>query len=63
MKTCLKGYGVTLWEIFSYADVPFPNYTWTDQFTNLLKIGKRLEKPQNCPDCMLAFVFIKKIIA
>jgi len=37
---------VTLWEIFSLGDLPFPERTWDRDFALSLKRGERLEKPK-----------------
>jgi len=49
-------YGILLWEIFTYAEMPYQ--AWTNQkVVEELQKGFRLAKPDNCPDavyeCML----------
>ncbi|CAL8100404.1 unnamed protein product [Orchesella dallaii] len=38
-------YGVTLWEIFSLAQLPYPGVTWSPAFVEHLHNGLRLHKP------------------
>jgi len=39
-------YGVTMWEIFSLGQTPFPGYTWSEDFLQLLVDGLRPICPQ-----------------
>jgi len=41
-------FGITLWEIFSLGEVPYPGVSWTQEFINLLKNGFRLPCPSHC---------------
>jgi len=41
-------FGITLWEIFSLGEVPYPGVSWTQEFIILLKDGFRLPCPSNC---------------
>lgn len=43
------GFGVTVWEIFSYAKKPYENIG-ADDLLKFLEDGNRLEKPDCCPD-------------
>jgi FMS-like tyrosine kinase 1 len=45
-------YGVTLWEIFSLAMDPFPEYSYSSEYILQLECGLRLEQPELCPDEM-----------
>ncbi|CAG7731767.1 unnamed protein product [Allacma fusca] len=44
-KSDVWSFGVTVWEIFSLAQVPFAGVTWTPDFSNELESGLRLSKP------------------
>ncbi|CAL8103620.1 unnamed protein product [Orchesella dallaii] len=40
-------YGVTIWEIFTIGDAPFPRYSYDSEFLQNLKCGQlRLQKPK-----------------
>ncbi|CAG7826513.1 unnamed protein product, partial [Allacma fusca] len=47
-KSDVWSYGVTMWEIFSLAQVPFAGINWTTDFADNLEAGYRLTKPQHC---------------
>ena len=38
-------FGVTIWEIFTFGNVPFGSYRYSDQFVDALVNGLRLQKP------------------
>jgi len=38
---------VTLWEIFTLGDVPFPNETWDEEFIGRISSGMRMGKPKH----------------
>ncbi|CAG7728821.1 unnamed protein product [Allacma fusca] len=38
--------GVTVWEIFSFAQVPYAGLTWSPEFANEIEGGLRLNRPQ-----------------
>ncbi|CAG7725446.1 unnamed protein product, partial [Allacma fusca] len=38
-------FGVTLWEIFSFAQLPFSDLTWSSDFADEIEAGLRLSKP------------------
>jgi len=40
-------YGITLWEIFSLAEVPYPGLTWTIDFVEKLEQGIRPTRPKH----------------
>ncbi|CAL8068919.1 unnamed protein product [Orchesella dallaii] len=48
-KSDAWSYGMTLWEIFSLGDLPYPGLSWTLDFVELLDSGMRLTKPKNAP--------------
>jgi serine/threonine protein kinase len=39
-------YGITLWEIFSLGQVPYPGLNWTPDFVNQLVMGMRMSAPK-----------------
>jgi len=39
-------YGITLWEIFSLAEIPYPSVIFNEDFINNLIAGQRLGKPK-----------------
>ncbi|CAL8068917.1 unnamed protein product [Orchesella dallaii] len=45
-KSDVWSYGVTLWEIFSFGDLPYPGISWNLNFVVLLSSGMRLTKPE-----------------
>ncbi len=48
-------YGVTLWELWSYGDVPYPTVPNASILTHL-RAGRRLGKPQGCHDHVFALM-------
>ncbi|XP_021946144.2 fibroblast growth factor receptor 2 [Folsomia candida] len=42
-------FGVTLWEMFSLGDIPYPGLTWTIAFVDDLSTGLRMTKPNYAP--------------
>ncbi|XP_026758712.1 tyrosine-protein kinase Shark isoform X2 [Galleria mellonella] len=42
-------YGITLWEMFSFGKQPYGEMRGTEAI-QLVESGKRLERPENCPD-------------
>jgi len=38
--------GVTIWEIFTLGNIPFPNESWDKQFVERIKDGVRMGKPK-----------------
>jgi len=38
-------FGVTMWEIYSLGQVPYPGHSCTQEFITLLRDGLRPEKP------------------
>ena len=45
-KSDVWGYGVTLWELFTLGKTPYPGMSWTADFSDKLRNGLRLEKPE-----------------
>jgi len=45
-------YGVTMWEIFSLGQTPFPGYTWSQDFLKLLSDGLRPVAPEHADKSM-----------
>lgn len=45
-------YGVTMWEVFSMGDVPYPGRSWSLDFVHELENGMRLLQPKNAPNHM-----------
>jgi len=44
-KSDVWAYGITLWEIFSLGENPYPGMSYTTEFISLLKSGLRPNKP------------------
>ncbi|CAL8147213.1 unnamed protein product [Orchesella dallaii] len=49
VKSDVWGYGVTVWEIFSFGDVPYPGQQWDSDFVKALEGGLRMKKPKIAP--------------
>jgi serine/threonine protein kinase len=45
-------YGVTLWEIFTLGNVPYPGMVWNMNFVDQLQNGLRMPKPAFAGDAM-----------
>jgi FMS-like tyrosine kinase 1 len=45
-------FGVTMWEIFTLAEIPYPGVEWGFDSWRQLKSGYRLEIPQYANDAM-----------
>jgi hypothetical protein len=41
-------YGVTLWEVLTFAEIPYPGIG-NSQILAYLKEGERMPKPNDCP--------------
>lgn len=41
-------FGITLWEIFTLAEVPYPGLEWDLSFIQNLEKGLRMLKPKYC---------------
>lgn len=47
-KTDVWAFGVTLWEIYTLGDVPYPGLSWEMDFASRLENGLVLDKPRYC---------------
>ena len=45
-------YGITVWEIFTLAEVPYPGITWTVDFVESLEQGTRPGRPKHASELM-----------
>lgn len=48
-KSDVWSFGITLWEMWTYGDVPYGDDNGTEVY-NFIKAGKRLSKPHECYD-------------
>ena len=48
-KSDVWGYGVTLWEIWTFGQLPYDDLTGREVLENIEK-GQRLPQPSGCPD-------------
>ncbi|CAF4048660.1 unnamed protein product [Rotaria magnacalcarata] len=48
-KSDVWSYGITIWEVFSKAEVPYSDISANYLVMDTVKAGKRLEKPGKCP--------------
>ncbi|CAF3712933.1 unnamed protein product [Rotaria socialis] len=48
-KSDVWSYGITIWEVFSKAEVPYNDISANYLVMDAVKAGKRLEKPGKCP--------------
>lgn len=51
-KTDVWAFGVMLWEIYSFADIPYPGLSWDINFPQTLEKGLRLSEPMHCQQGM-----------
>ncbi|KAJ8306758.1 hypothetical protein KUTeg_015690 [Tegillarca granosa] len=51
IKNFYVAYGVLLWEIFSYALLPYPGMSNSEVMVYVHQ-GKRLSLPEGCPNCI-----------
>jgi serine/threonine protein kinase len=51
-KSDVWAYGITLWEMFSLGEIPFPGLSWTEEFVRKLRQGNRPTKPDGADDYM-----------
>jgi len=45
VKSDVWAFGVTLWEVFTLSEVPYPGIPWSSDFLCQLQNGYRLTKP------------------
>ncbi len=45
-------YGITLWEIFTLGDLPFPGLAWDVEFVDKLERGLRMNRPKYATEGM-----------
>lgn len=48
-KTDVWMFGVTLWEIYTFGEVPYGGLAWSTDFTGLVEGGLRLDLPHRMP--------------
>lgn len=46
-KTDVWMFGILIWEIFSFGEVPFGGFTWSSEFTGMLQRGLQPELPKS----------------
>jgi len=46
-KSDVWSLGVTMWEIYSLGEIPYPGMSYTVDFIDELKRGLRLNKPEH----------------
>jgi FMS-like tyrosine kinase 4 len=51
-KSDVWSYGITLWEIFTLGDIPYPGLSWSPDFPEMLEAGMRPKKPDRASDEM-----------
>lgn len=49
-KTDVWAFGVTLWEIYSVGNIPYPGLSWNAEFVSSLGAGLRLQRPKFCQE-------------
>lgn len=55
-KTDVWMYGTTVWEIYTYGEVPYGGLAWSSEFTGLVEKGLRPEIPESIPEVMRTLV-------
>jgi len=48
-KSDVWSFGVTMWEIFSLSEIPYPGFTWDMDFIKQVDAGLRMTQPGNAP--------------
>ena len=62
VETDVWSYGVTLWEIFTLGDIPFPNENWDKDFVKRIASGMRMGRPKYCTLDMYVIFLLRQII-
>jgi len=52
-------FGITIWEIFSFGQVPYPNITDVRIISQYLEQGNRMEKPQFANEALYELSFLR----
>lgn len=55
-KTDVWMYGITVWEIYTYGEVPYGGLAWNSEFPRLIEKGLRPEIPESMPEVMCTLV-------
>ncbi|CAL8118447.1 unnamed protein product [Orchesella dallaii] len=48
-KSDVWSYGITLWEMYSLGDIPYPGLSWDINFVTELENGLRMQSPSRAP--------------
>lgn len=51
-KSDVWAFGITLFEVFSLGEIPYPGTNWTEDFVRKLRQGNRPPKPDLADDAM-----------
>eukprot|EP00053_Salpingoeca_punica_P015047 m.137631 g.137631 ORF g.137631 m.137631 type:complete len:658 (+) comp16606_c0_seq6:658-2631(+) len=57
-KSDVWSYGVTMWEIFTYADIPYGDTPGTTVVLDMIPKGQRLSCPADCPESIHAVMLM-----
>ena len=55
-KADVWSYGVTAWEIYARADLPYAHIQHNHQVIDAVKRGERLKQPERCPAEMFTII-------
>jgi serine/threonine protein kinase len=56
LKSDVYAFGVCMWELWSYGEVPFGLFTSKDQITKKIMAGEYLSQPPKCPNQVYALM-------